>query len=127
MPVKTPRPSMDIGRITRQYPVETRVESYAQTDLHETDEDISTAQLDHSLWSDSHLDTGIRLVLISIENLGTCNFITLIILVLFYLTTFVFSILQECKLTMNITMKYHAVYCCSTEVVPNMILHLCPQ
>ena len=50
---------MDIGRITRQYPVETRVESYAQTDLDETDEDISTAQFDHSQWSDSHLDTGI--------------------------------------------------------------------
>ena len=58
VPVTTPRPSMDVGRITRQYPVETRVESYAQTDPEGTDEEISTSQLVHSHWSDSHLNTG---------------------------------------------------------------------
>ena len=56
--VTTPRPSMDVGRITRQYPVETRVESYVQTDPEETDEEASTLHFIDSQWSDSHLDTG---------------------------------------------------------------------
>ena len=56
VPVTTPRTSLDVGRITRQYPVETRVESYAQTDPEETDEEASTVQDSH--WSNAHLDTG---------------------------------------------------------------------
>ena len=49
---------MDVGRITRQYPVETRVESYVQTDPEETDEEASTLHFIDSQWSDSYLDTG---------------------------------------------------------------------
>ena len=50
---------MDVGRITRQYPVETRVKSYVQTDPEETDEEASTLHFIDSQWSDSHIDTGL--------------------------------------------------------------------
>ncbi len=37
---------MDIGRITREFPAETHVESYAQTDTDATDEDNTMLHLD---------------------------------------------------------------------------------
>ncbi len=56
MQVNTPRPSLDVGRIARQFPVETRVDAHAQTDTEETDDEATLPPL--APRHDLFLDTG---------------------------------------------------------------------